>query len=92
MVAISTDHPRWSDPVPRRRPVAVVPPHPAASGGAADRYAPAAGVLAMALGVAVLVMLVVVGTVAFGRTLDGQRGLLDANGAEPLVVVSSVGD
>lgn len=91
MVAISTDHPRWSEPAPRHRPVAVVAPHPAAAGGAADRHAPPASIVALALGVVALVVLVAVGTVALGRALDGQRGLLDAGSGDPTAVVAPAG-
>jgi hypothetical protein len=85
MVAISTDTPRWQGSGPRTQrsaPVLRLAP-------AADTAEPltAASRLLVILGVAVLTLVVVIGTVAFGRVLDGQRGI-PAAGSAPAASVA----
>lgn len=78
MVAISTDIPHWSHHRPTERYADVQPLAPA---GPARPITPLARVL-LAVAAVVVVVAVAVGTAAFGRMLDSQRGI-PASGAAP---------
>lgn len=77
MAAISTDSPRWSPPTNIGRHRAPTAHLRLASGQPAAPHGSAARVLLVVAAV-VVVMAVTVGTAAFGRVLDSQRGIPDA--------------